>query len=225
VSSIFRGLTGRKIIAPGAFSSHLSQPGVKCALKASEGILYPLERYLLFVPKPTILIDLDDINHVTFSRVAASVTATRTFDLTVELGGTSHAFLNLNREEQKNLEPYFKSKKIKIRNDLNDNSEELLKKALADDDVSDSDLDEPSDSDAGDRPGAGEDEDSEEDEDFQEDSDDDDVAEEYDENAKGSESEGEGEASAADSDEMDVDDDDDDDEEEEERPAKKSKKA
>jgi len=44
VSSIFRGLTGRKIIAPGAFSSHVNQPGVKCALKASEGILYPLEK-------------------------------------------------------------------------------------------------------------------------------------------------------------------------------------
>lgn len=44
VSSIFRGLTGRKIITPGAFSSHLNQAGVKCALKASEGILYPLEK-------------------------------------------------------------------------------------------------------------------------------------------------------------------------------------
>ena len=68
VSSIFRGLTGRKIITPGTFSSHLNQPGVKCALKASEGILYPLEKYLLFVPKPTILIELDDIDYVTFSR-------------------------------------------------------------------------------------------------------------------------------------------------------------
>jgi structure-specific recognition protein 1 len=44
VSSIFRGLTGRKIIAPGQFVNHLNQPGVKCALKASEGILYPLEK-------------------------------------------------------------------------------------------------------------------------------------------------------------------------------------
>lgn len=47
VSSIFRGLTGRKIITPGAFSSHVNQPGVKCALKASEGILYPLEKFHL----------------------------------------------------------------------------------------------------------------------------------------------------------------------------------
>jgi FACT complex subunit SSRP1/POB3 len=68
VSSIFRGLTGRKIVAPGTFTNHLNQRGVKCALKASEGILYPLEKYLLFVPKPTILIDLDDVDHVTFSR-------------------------------------------------------------------------------------------------------------------------------------------------------------
>ena len=45
VSSIFRGLTGRKIITPGAYTSHVGQPGVKCAVKASEGILYPLEKY------------------------------------------------------------------------------------------------------------------------------------------------------------------------------------
>lgn len=170
------------------------------------------------------MIDLDDIEHVTFSRVAASVQATRTFDLTVELGGTTHAFLNLNREEQKNLEPYFKSKKIRIRNDLDDNSEDLLKKALADE--SDSELDEPSSDDEGDRPAGGEDEDSEEDEDFQEDSDDEDVAEEYDENAKGSDS-GDEDASSGDGsdddDDMDVDDDDDEEGEEEERPAKKAK--
>ena len=148
---------------------------------------------------------------VNLFRVAASVQATRTFDLTVELAGTSHSFLNLNREEQKYLEPYFKSKKIKIRNDLNDNSEELLKKVLADD-VSDSEMDEES-SDEGDRPGAGgdEDEDSEEDADFQDESDDDEVEEEYDENARGSDSEeAESEGDA-------------DDHEEEKRPAKKAK--
>ena len=90
VSSIFRGLTGRKIIAPGAFQNHINQPGVKCALKASEGVLYPLEkyisstfesevdlRYLLFVPKPCVLIELDDIDHVTFSRSVPPPTAHR----------------------------------------------------------------------------------------------------------------------------------------------------
>jgi structure-specific recognition protein 1 len=153
--------------------------------------------------------------------VAASVQATRTFDLTIELGGTSHAFLNLNREEQKNLEPYFKSKKIRIRNDLDDNSEDLLKKALADE--SDSELDEPSSDDEGDRPAGGEDEDSEEDEDFQEDSDDEDVAEEYDENAKGSDSGEDASSAGGSDDDMDVDDEDDEDEDEEERPAKKAK--
>lgn len=150
-------------------------------------------------------------------RVAASVQATRTFDLTVELSGVSHSFLNLNREEQKYLEPYFKSKKIRIRNDLNDNSEELLKKALSRDDISDS---EQESSDVGDRPGGDEDEDSEEDEDFRDESEDEDVAEEYDENAKGSDSEED--ASEVDDDEDD-DDDDDEEEEEEKRPAKKAK--
>jgi len=223
VSSIFRGLTGRKIISPGAFSSHLNQPGVKCALKASEGILYPLEKYLLFVPKPTILIELDDIDHVTFSRVAASVQATRTFDLTVEANGVTHAFLNLNREEQKKLEPYFKSKKIRIRNDLNDNSEDLLKKALADED-SEMEDDEIS-SDDGDRPAGAEDEDSEEDDDFEADSEDDDVAEEYDENAKGSDSEEEEEEAVDDDDEIDEDEEEEEEEEKEDsRPKKKQKK-
>jgi len=160
-------------------------------------------------------------SYKTDDSVAASVQATRTFDLTVDLGGTSHAFLNLNREEQKNLEPYFKSKKIRIRNDLNDNSEDLLKQALADE--SDSELDEPSSDDEGDRPAGAEDEDSEEDEDFQEDSDDEDVAEEYDENAKGSDSD-EDASSGGGSDDMDVDDEDEEEEEKaEERPAKKAK--
>jgi len=152
------------------------------------------------------------------TRVAASVQATRTFDLTVQLSGASHSFLNLNREEQKYLEPYFKSKKIRIRNDLNDNGEELLKKALSRDDISDS---EQESSDAGDRPGGDEDEDSEEDEDFQDESEDDDVAEEYDENARGSDSEEEG--SEVDDDGDDDEDEDEEEEEEEKRPAKKAK--
>jgi len=125
---------------------------------------------------------------------------------------------NLDREEQKYLEPYFKSKKIRIRNDLNDNSEELLKKALANEDTSDSELDELSDSE-GDRPGGGDEEDSEDDEDFEAESEDDDVAEEYDENANGSESEEEEEEVAGDDEE-----DEDEDDEEDERPAKKARK-
>jgi structure-specific recognition protein 1 len=194
-------------------------------------------RYLLFVPKPTILIELDDIDHVTFSRyptpvvssvnggvsVAASVQATRTFDLTVRLGDGSHAFLNINRfpqlppffdvigsliflgrEEQKQLEPYFKSHKIRIRNDLNDNADDLLKKALADESDMDEEEDESDEEqeEVGRAGGGGDDdEDEEDDEDFEEESDDD-VAEEYDSNAEGSESE----------------------EDEDERPAKKAKR-
>ena len=62
VSSIFRGLTGRKIIAPGAFSNHVGQTGVKCALKASEGILYPLEKYFFIVIELIIDISFSSLN-------------------------------------------------------------------------------------------------------------------------------------------------------------------
>ncbi|KAG5518621.1 hypothetical protein PMAC_002589 [Pneumocystis sp. 'macacae'] len=145
VSQIFYGLTGRKIITPSTFRSYRDHAAVKCSMKASEGNLFCLDRSFLFIPKPSIWIPMSEISHITLSRINASVSASRTFDLVFSLkGGVCYQFSNINREEQKLLEDFIKSKNIKIKNDLNDDSrnilttldDELLDDELLDDDHS-----------------------------------------------------------------------------------------
>ena len=69
VSSIFKGLTGKRITQPSRdFSSHHQQSGVKCSNKANEGHLFFLDKAFLFVPKPAVYMSFDNVQHVTLSR-------------------------------------------------------------------------------------------------------------------------------------------------------------
>ncbi|KAI5821066.1 hypothetical protein BZA77DRAFT_459 [Pyronema omphalodes] len=218
VSQIFKGLTGRKVTTPSKdFVSHHQQSGVKCSLKANEGHLFFLDKAFLFVPKPAVYVPFDRVSHVTLSRVGGSVSASRTFDVTVTLKGGEgeHQFNNINREEQTSLEDFFKSKNLKIKNDLVDDSSNLLNAALDEEMDDDDDVAGP----RADRGSADEDEESV-DEDFQADSESD-VAEEYDSAHESSGSDDEEDGAAPD------DDDDDEDMEEApdvEEPAKKKVK-
>jgi len=49
---------------------------LKCSVKASEGLLYPLNKSMIFVHKPTTFIRHDDISHVEFLRVSEYVGST-----------------------------------------------------------------------------------------------------------------------------------------------------
>ncbi|CAE6500275.1 unnamed protein product, partial [Rhizoctonia solani] len=81
VSRIFRGLSGKKIIAPTTFRSHEEMYGIKCNLKAVQGTLFPLEKSLFFVAKQPHLIEFTDIHQVVFSRMGSGTA--RTFDLKI----------------------------------------------------------------------------------------------------------------------------------------------
>ncbi|KAJ6130175.1 FACT complex subunit pob3 [Penicillium capsulatum] len=178
VTKVFRGLSGKKVIMPSKdFTSHHGHHGVKCSIKANEGLLYFLDKSLIFVPKPATYIQMENIAVVTMSRVGGAVSASRTFDITVSLkaGLGEHQFSNINREEQQPLEDFFKSKSIRIKNEMTEDSSGLLKAALKNEDM------ESSDEEGGARADRGSaDEDSESpDEDFNASSDSD-VAEEFD---------------------------------------------
>ncbi|EMR10104.1 hypothetical protein PNEG_01383 [Pneumocystis murina B123] len=176
VSQIFYGLTGKKVITPSTFRSYRGHAAVKCSMKASEGNLFCLDKSFLFIPKPSIWIPISEISYVTLFRINTSVSASRTFDLTFSLkGGAYYQFSNINREEQKLLEDFMKSKNIKIENDLNEDSQAIL-------DALDDEL---SDDDNSSIPIRSNDDDESPDDDFQIESDSD-VAEEYDENAESS---------------------------------------
>ena len=147
---------------------------------------------------------------ITMSRVGGALAASRTFDITMTLkgGAGEHQFSNINREEQQPLEDFFKTKNIRFKNEMLDDSATLLKAALDPEDLASSD---DAEAVGADRGSADEDDESP-DEDFQADSDSD-VAEEYD---SAHESSGGSDAEMADADA-------DGGGEEEERPKKKVK--
>ncbi|KAL4927253.1 FACT complex subunit POB3 [Aspergillus undulatus] len=178
ITKIFRGLSGKKVIMPSKdFVSHHGHSGVKCSIKANEGLLYFLDKSLIFVPKPATYIQIENVAVVTMSRVGGAISASRTFDITVSLkaGMGEHQFSNINREEQQPLEEFFKAKNIRIKNEMSDDTNALIAAALDNDDMM------SSDDEAGARPDRGSADEDEEsvDEDFQADSDSD-VAEEFD---------------------------------------------
>ncbi|BCS28704.1 FACT complex subunit POB3 [Aspergillus puulaauensis] len=178
ITKIFRGLSGKKVIMPSKdFVSHHGHSGVKCSIKANEGLLYFLDKSLIFVPKPATYIQIENVAVVTMSRVGGAISASRTFDITVSLksGMGEHQFSNINREEQQPLEAFFKAKNIRIKNEMSDDTNALIAAALDNDDMM------SSDDEAGARPDRGSADEDEEsvDEDFRADSDTD-VAEEFD---------------------------------------------
>ncbi|KAL1850600.1 FACT complex subunit [Paecilomyces lecythidis] len=217
ITKIFRGLSGKKVIMPSKdFVSHHGHSGVKCSIKANEGLLFCLDKSFMFVPKPATYVQIENIAVITMSRVGGAVSASRTFDITMTLKGGmgEHQFSNINREEQQPLEEFFKAKNIRFKNEMTDDSSALLAAALDNDEMMASSEDEGGRADRGSA-----DEDSESvDEDFEAESDSD-VAEEYDsahESSGGSGSDAEMEdASDAGGNGSD--------EEEQERPKKKSK--
>jgi structure-specific recognition protein 1 len=173
----------------------------------------------MFVPKPATYISYEQTQSITFSRVSGAVSALSTFDITVHLksGAGSSQFSNINREDLKALEDFFKLKGLRVKNEI-DEETTLLAAALRDQDMASSD--EEVVGPKADRGSADEDEESV-DEDFRAESESD-VAEEYDSNHS---SDGSGSDESDVDNQIDGDDDEDEDmDDEEEQPKKKKKK-
>ncbi|KAG6850334.1 hypothetical protein H0H93_014607 [Arthromyces matolae] len=171
VSGVFRGLSQKKIIGSGSFQNRDGHPGIKANLKAIQGDLFMLEKYVFFVSKQPTLIEIADIHQVIFSRVGASMgaAAARTFDLKIiTKSGPEHAFTSINKEDHEPVEAYLKDKKIKVKNEMVPDADLLLAAAAGDDDD-----DDMQSVDSDDRPPrikpskGGDDDESEEDEDFE----------------------------------------------------------
>ncbi|KAK3812042.1 MAG: hypothetical protein J3Q66DRAFT_381692 [Benniella sp.] len=83
VSTLLKALTGRRVTIPSEFfKSYHNHSAIKCSMKANEGVLYPLDKSFLFIPKPPTFIPHSEIGSVTFSRVGrGAASASRTFGL------------------------------------------------------------------------------------------------------------------------------------------------
>jgi structure-specific recognition protein 1 len=157
----------------------------------------------MFVPKPASYFAYEQCTNIVLSRVGGAISASRTFDIVLHLkDGTEAPFSNINREEQKPLEDFFKIKGLRVKNEMDEDGQALIDAALRDPDMASSD--EEVVAARADRGSADEDDESL-DEDFQGDSESD-VAEEFDSDHQSSGSGSEEEGSDA-----------------EERPKKKAK--
>ncbi|KAK2465410.1 hypothetical protein APHAL10511_002764 [Amanita phalloides] len=170
VSGVFRALARKKIIGSGSFQSRDGHPGIKANLKAIQGDLFMLEKYIFFVSKQPTLIELSDIHQVVFSRVGSSMgaAAARTFDLKiVTKGGSELNFTSINKEEHEPVESYLKEKKVKVKNEMVPDADLLLAAAAGDDEDEDMQSVDSDDSRPRMKKSRLDDEDSEEDDDFQ----------------------------------------------------------
>ncbi|XXG96552.1 Coronin-like protein crn1 [Hypoxylon texense] len=223
VTYIFKGLANKKITSPAKdFMTHRNQFGIKCSIKAAEGFLYCLEKAFMFVPKPATYVSYDQTSSIVFSRVSGAVSALSTFDIAVHMksGGPSHQFSNINREDLKALETFFKLKGLRVKNEIDEDAN-MLAAALREEAMDESE--EEVVGARADRGSADEDEESVDD-DFQAESESD-VAEEYDSAHESSgsgsgESDVDGGANDREADDMDVDEE----EEPEPEPRPKAKK-
>ena len=79
-----------------------------------------LEKYIFFVSKQPVLIELLDIYQVVFSRLGQGMgaNASRSFDLKVTTkSGPEYAFSSIIKEEKNGVEAYLAERKVRVKNE------------------------------------------------------------------------------------------------------------
>ena len=114
MAKLFQALVGVRVTMPGSFRSSKGSIAIKCSVKANEGYLYPLERCLIFIHKPVILIQLEDIRHVECVRIQEG-SHQKSFDLTVMTKKEEIQFLGIEKNELDSLAGYFSNKRVKVK--------------------------------------------------------------------------------------------------------------
>lgn len=124
IAKTFKVIAKKKVFIPGKFANANQQACVKCAYRANEGLLYPLEKQFVFIHKPPILIRFNEVESVEFQRYAGGQGSTRNFDLCVNLkasasaggGPKEYTFMGIDRSDYAGLYNFLSGKKIKIKN-------------------------------------------------------------------------------------------------------------
>uniref|UniRef100_A0A7S1PGR7 FACT complex subunit SSRP1 n=1 Tax=Percolomonas cosmopolitus TaxID=63605 RepID=A0A7S1PGR7_9EUKA len=120
VAKLFRGITGKKLIGAGDFSSFDGNKAVKSSMKVNEGNLFFLQKSIFFLHKPATYIRHDEIAQVSVQRAEnKAFHGTRFFDLMVNLkNGKSHTFSNIDKKEEDAIVKYFKTKSIRVEGEV-----------------------------------------------------------------------------------------------------------
>lgn len=116
IAKLFNTIVNIGIIIPSKNFLFSKGPFLKCSYKANEGVLYPLEKSLLFVHKPIMCINHEDIRQVDCARVHDTNLQQRTFDMNIVTKKDEIQFVGLEKAELEHILNYFSSKKIKVNN-------------------------------------------------------------------------------------------------------------
>ena len=128
IAKLFNTIVNRNLIIPSNNFTFSKGPFIKCSYKANDGVLYFLERSILFVHKPVLDIEIEAIREIDLERIHESGMQQRSFDITIKLKKESYQFSGLDREEMDKLQEYIKEKKIKLNSvDENNNNVDMPK--------------------------------------------------------------------------------------------------
>jgi structure-specific recognition protein 1 len=114
VAKLFKLIIGINIIIPGEFKTSGGHSGLKCYVGNQEGLLFPLNKSLIFIKKPVIYLRLDDIQVVNFQRVSGGH-GVRGFDFEVKMkNGVTTTFSGADRRELDQITLYFQKNKVNV---------------------------------------------------------------------------------------------------------------
>mmetsp|Transcript_322 Transcript_322/g.459 ORF Transcript_322/g.459 Transcript_322/m.459 type:complete len:815 (-) Transcript_322:58-2502(-) len=124
IAKTFKVIAKKKVFIPGKYTNANQQHCVKCALRANEGLLYPLEKQFVFIHKPPVLVRFNEVESVEFQRYAGGQGSTRNFDLCVTLKASSsmgtgqqeYTFSGIDRSDYSSLYNFLSGKNIRIKN-------------------------------------------------------------------------------------------------------------
>jgi structure-specific recognition protein 1 len=123
LSKLFYHIFEKRFIYPPSDLNFTKGPFIKCSYKANNGVLYFLERTIVFAHKPVLDIEHDTIKEVDLARVQVSNMQQRSFDITIKLKKKEeYQFSGLDREEIDILKQYMEAKKIKFNAKDEDNN-------------------------------------------------------------------------------------------------------
>ena len=126
IAKLFNKIVNKSLIVPTKNFIFTKGPFIKCSYKANDGVLYFLEKSILFVHKPVLDIEHENIKEIELARVHESGIQQRSFDMTIKLKKDSYQFSGLDREEMDKLQEYINAKKIKLNSvDENNNNVDM----------------------------------------------------------------------------------------------------
>lgn len=115
IAKIFKSISQKPVYTHSEYKNQHGFAFCRCALKANNGQLYPLQRGILFVHSPTVLYSYDEIKSIQYERYEDRVSTTIDLKITLRSGRADGlkevTFSSIDRKEATNLTAFFTAKK------------------------------------------------------------------------------------------------------------------